>query len=226
MPADPLFGAYSGPAGLIDRMIGEEYGVVKAVAEKIPDLQDILAAIQSIQDFDALMTALTAARDAAALSATGADQSEALALIYKDAADLFRAQAQASAQAAATSAAGSDTSKVAAAGSANAANNSAISAGNSQNAAAISATAAQNWATKTNAEVAPGQGYGAKKYATDAATSALQAAGSADASEVARLAAVVAKNQAVEIAGFDPTLYALKSYAKKLAQRAAIIFGS
>lgn len=53
--------------------------------------------------------------------------------------------------------------------------NAATSATNSANSAtnsANSATLAQQWATKTDAEVAVGQGFGAKKYADDAAASA------------------------------------------------------
>ncbi|UGQ45076.1 autotransporter outer membrane beta-barrel domain-containing protein [Massilia endophytica] len=45
------------------------------------------------------------------------------------------------------------------------------------NSLTVSAELAQNWATKTDAEVEPGQGYGAKKYATDAADAALAAQG-------------------------------------------------
>ena len=226
MTSRPAFDNFSGPGATIDRMIGEEYLVIKAVALKIPELAEILASIQSIQDFDVLMTALLAARDAAALSATDADTSEAQTLVYKNATDAFRAQAQAFATAALASELAAALSKVAAAASANAANNSAISAGSSQSASAASAILANAWATRTNAEVVAGQGYGAKKYAIDAANSALAADGSADAAEVARLAAVDAKNDAVAIAGFDVSLYATKEFAKKQAKRSAMIFGS
>lgn len=226
MVAQSPFSEYSGPAGVIDRMIGEEYAVIKAVAEKIPEFAEILVAIESIQNFDDLMVALTAARDAAAVSATSADTSADEALAYKAATDAFRAQAQSLSQAATVSEANALAHKNAASGSANAASNSAVAAGQSQTAAGVSATTAQKWATQITPEVATGQGYGAKKYALDAATSALAASGSATASEVARVAAVAAKNEAVEIAGFDPTLYALKTYAKSQAKRAAIVFGS
>lgn len=226
MSGRPIFDSFSGPAGLVDRMIGEEYEVVKLVADKIPDLDSILVAIQAIQDFDDLMTSLNTAVTDSAASALAASSSAATALSHKNSADTFRGQAAASAAAAAVSDASALTSKNAAAGSATSANNSAVSAGSSQSAAAISATTANKWATQTSAEVVVGQGYGAKKYALDAEDSAIEAAGSATASEISRLAAVTAKNEAVEIAGFDVSLYAQKTYARQLAKRAAYVFGS
>ena len=72
-----------------------------------------------------------------------------------------------------------------------------------------SATLASQWATKTSSEVVAGQGFGAKKYATDAAASASAAYGSANtattkAGEAAASAiaaggsASAAKNSAIE----------------------------
>lgn len=55
----------------------------------------------------------------------------------------------------------------------------ATAASGSAGASAASATLASNWATKTSAEVVAGQGFGAKKYAEDAALSEAAAAASA-----------------------------------------------
>lgn len=226
MSGRPIFDSFSGPPGLIDRMIGEEYAVVKAVADRLDDFAEIIAAFNAISDFNALMAALTAARDAAIAAAAGADASEAGAAASMAAGESFRASAQAFAAAAAVSEAAALVSRNAAAGSANSATNSAIAAGNSQTASAASAILARDWSTKTSSEVIVGQGFGAKKYAIDAAASSLSAGGSATVAEVARLAAVAAKNQAVAIAGFDPDLYALKTYVKQQTKRSAILFGS
>lgn len=226
MTGRPIFDGFSGPAGLIDRMIGEEYTVVKSVAEKLEDLATIVSTIEQIEDIDALLVALTAAKDAAALSATSADTSEGNALIYKDATDAFRAQAQGFSTTASASQVAAAASQASAAGSASGANNSSVSAAISQTAAQISATAAQDWAVKTSSEVVLGQGFGSKKYSIDAASSALQANGSASVSEIARLAAVAAKDQAVAIAGFDVNLYSTKVYMNQRIKRAITIYGN
>ena len=139
----PPFDGFSGPAGLIDRMIGEEYDVVKSVAEKINDLQTILVAIQQIQDFDALLALLTAARDAAGTSAQAAAASQATTLSLKNATDTLRGQAQDYSQAAASARADALQFKNDAAASANSASNSAVSAGTSAASAINSATVAQ-----------------------------------------------------------------------------------
>jgi len=67
-----------------------------------------------------------------------------------------------------------------ASGYAQAAAGSADTASGQASAASDSTTLAQNWATKTASEVVQGQGYGAKKYAEDAAASANAAAASYD----------------------------------------------
>lgn len=77
---------------------------------------------------------------------------------------------------AATQAAAANASAVAAAASEDAAAESETAASAAQSGAATSATLANDWATKTSAEVVAGQGYGAKKYAIDAAASAAEAA--------------------------------------------------
>ena len=84
-----------------------------------------------------------------------------------------------SATAASTSAGNASTSATNASNSASSAGTSATNAAGSATTASTSASAAQDWATKTSAEVVVGQGYGAKKYANDAAASATAAANSA-----------------------------------------------
>ena len=75
--------------------------------------------------------------------------------------------------------------------------------------AATSATLAQQWATRTDAEVVAGQGYGAKKYAQDAATSAAGAitAASEAQSHVARIKPVTELFYGPELYTFNGFIY-------------------
>lgn len=84
-----------------------------------------------------------------------------------------------SASQAASQAAAASASATAAAGSATTASTQAGVASTQAGQAATSATLAQQWATQTDAEVVAGQGYGAMKYALDAAGSASAASAAA-----------------------------------------------
>ena len=108
------------------------------------------------------MHAAVQARDVAQAASAAARQSQT--------------QAAASATAAQTSAQSALGAAAAALASQTAAQTARTAASTSQTAAAASAELAQKWATQTNAEVVAGQGYGARKYALDAARSAADAA--------------------------------------------------
>lgn len=66
----------------------------------------------------------------------------------------------------------------------------------------------------------------AGESAEAATTAAGHAASAKTAAEAARDKAKEYRDQAGEIASFDPTLYALKPFAKRQAKRAALIYGS
>lgn len=145
---------------------------------KIADKQEV---------FDASNAAF-ASETAAATSATNAATSETNAAASAGAAATSASNAAASeshaassAGAAASSATDAGAHATAAATSESNAAGSAQAAAGSASSASTSMNTAQQWATKTDAEVAAGQGYGAKKYANDANTSAQAAAGSASA---------------------------------------------
>lgn len=151
------------------------------------------AAAVSETNAAASATAALASKNAAGTSATNAATSATAAQTAQTAASTSQTAAAGSATAAATSKtnagtseANAKTSEVNAKASETASKTSetnaaasATSVGNQAAAATTAAAAAQDWATKTSGEVAAGQGYGAKKYATDAAASAAAAAQSA-----------------------------------------------
>lgn len=116
---------------------------------------------------------------AAAVSATSAEDSAESALTSAATAITKSDQASASAVAAATSAITASSASVAATTSAEAAlasqDSATFSAGTATAQATIATTQAdlsRDWATKTSSEVVVGQGFGALKYASDAAASA------------------------------------------------------
>ena len=111
----------------------------------------------------------------ASTSAASAESSEIVALGASSTATLKASEAGSFATAASTSAASSETSANASASYAAAASGSANASATSAGNASGSASLAQEWATKTISEVALGQGYGAKKYALDAASMAAAA---------------------------------------------------
>lgn len=130
-------------------------------------------------------TATTKASEAST-SASNAATSATNAAGSASAAATSASNAAGSASTATTQATNASNSATSAATSATNAANSATSASTSAGTAttkageaATSATLAQDWATKTASEVVTGQGFGAKKYANDAAASASAAATSA-----------------------------------------------
>ena len=118
-------------------------------------------AIKASELIDAHRTVPAQAEAAAAAAAASAETAEGWALLT----DGVIANASGSAAQAAASA-------TAAAASATAAAGSATTATTQAGISTTQATLSKDWATKTTSEVVTGQGFGAKKYATDAAASA------------------------------------------------------
>jgi hypothetical protein len=115
----------------------------------------------------------------AAASALSASDSASSASTSASTATTKANEASASADDADDAALLASTSATNASNSANAANASAVSAASSLTGANTAATLAQDWSTKTNGEVVTGQGFGAKKYAQDAASAADSASSAA-----------------------------------------------
>ena len=125
--------------------------------------------------------AASASATAAAASATSASTKAGEASASAISAASSASAAAAAQSAAAASAATASTQAGAAADSAGQSASSASTASTQAGQAATSATLAQQWATRTDAEVVAGQGYGAMKYALDAASSASAASSAASA---------------------------------------------
>ena len=189
----PAFKAFSGtvddlslgPLQWVEFMAASATIAPQALGEMSLYRQEFAAGLQT------LGTAVEASSDsaeAAAGSATAAGASASQAASQAAAASASAGSAAGSASAAAAaqsaaaaSAATASTQAGAAADSAGQSASSASTASTQAGQAATSATLAQQWATRTDAEVVAGQGYGAMKYALDAASSASAASSAASA---------------------------------------------
>lgn len=142
-------------------VVGQGYG-----AKKYANDAAASSSAASTSASNASTSATNAATSAsnAATSATNAKTSETNSKTSETNAAESASAASTSATNAKTSETNAKTSETNAAGSASA--------------ASTSASTAQKWATQTTAEVVPGQGYGAQKYANDASASATAAAAS------------------------------------------------
>lgn len=179
MTANSPFGSPNNPASLIDRMIGDEYETIKAAVEAIPQFAEVIQKVTELTNFAAFQAALTSAVNAAANSANNAASAQAAAAALQALVIAYRDEAQDAASAAALTEAIVTAAQSAAASSQVAAAGSASSALAHKNAAEASALLAQKWATETVTEVTPGGGFGAARYAYDAAAKADEAADSA-----------------------------------------------
>jgi hypothetical protein len=85
MPAAPLFGTVAaGPEGLIDRMIGEEYEIVKSVAEDMQKLDDFIADWGAFSSLAELQAAMLAAANVSNNAAQVAGQAQTTAVDVRD----------------------------------------------------------------------------------------------------------------------------------------------
>lgn len=138
-----------------------------------------IAANTSAGEAASSASAALSSKASAETAATNAASSASTASTKANEAAASASSASTSATTATTKASEASTSATNAASSATASASSAASSASSASASSASATLAQNWATQTSSEVVVGQGYGAKKYAQDAASSASSAATSA-----------------------------------------------
>lgn len=166
----------------------------ETVAGSVSAAQSAAAAAQTSADSaDTFAQAASSSQQAAAGSATAAAASADLAQEWAVKMDGAVADGEYSAKYHAQQAEASATE----------AEGSASTAATQAANAAAGAELAQKWATQTTAEVVSGQGYGAKKYAQDAASSASGAAASATEAAASATAAAAAADQAADKAQTD-----------------------
>lgn len=168
----PAFKTFSGTVD--DLSLGPLQWVEFMAASATLEPQDLGEMSLYRQEFAAGLQTLGTAVGVAGASATASQGSASAAAAAQSAAAASAATASTQAGAAADAAGQS-------ASSASTASTQAGVASTQAGQAATSATLAQQWATRTDAEVVAGQGYGAMKYALDAAGSASAASNAASA---------------------------------------------